>query len=162
MWDAVVASLPELERYMPWAIDPSFENEQEFLRRAEQEWEADQAWSFVIRFAGQTVGTIGLGDHIPVLRSAHLGYWIRSDLAGRGLTTEAAAAVVDFAFDDLELHRIELHAALDNVGSIRVAEKLGFRRAGILRHAGRGAHGYHDVYVFDLLDTDERVVVPMT
>ena len=70
--------------------------------------------------------------------------------------TEAATAIVTFGFEQLHLHRIELHAGLRNFASIRVAEKLGFQRAGALRDGSRGASGWYDCYVYDLLENDRR------
>jgi RimJ/RimL family protein N-acetyltransferase len=63
---------------------------------------------------------------------------------------------VEYGFSVLGLHRIELRAAPSNIGSVRVAEKVGFTREGMLRHGARGADGWHDVEVFGLLASDER------
>ncbi len=100
------------------------------------------------------MGTIGLHGVDVLTLSAMLGYWIATSSAGRGLMTEAGARVVRFALEDLRLHRIGLYAAPDNVPSVRVAEKLGLRREGVLRDGNRGMHGWHDVYVFGLLRDD--------
>lgn len=74
--------------------------------------------------------------------------------------TEAGRAVIEFAFDRVGLHRIELHADTRTAASIRVAKKLGFKRrgrarpdsrsAGVLRDGERNVDGWHDCYVFDL------------
>ncbi|HET7483083.1 MAG TPA: GNAT family protein, partial [Actinomycetota bacterium] len=85
-----------------------------------------------------------------------LGYWLRSDLAGRGLTTEAAAAVVDFAYSATGTHRIEICAATENRPSWRIAEKLGFEREGILRAGYWVGDASLDVYMYSLLKTDPR------
>ena len=160
LWAAVEESLPELRPWMAWAIDDSYTSNKEFLRISEESWQKDLAWTFTIFYEGRAAGTIGLGVYEPLVGSAQLGYWIRSDLAGRGLTTEAAAAVVRFGFEEVGLHRIELHAALGNAASIRVAEKLGFRRGGVLRDGTRGEAGWQDCYVFDLLESDQRPETP--
>jgi ribosomal-protein-serine acetyltransferase len=114
---------------------------------------------YVIILNGEPAGTVGL-DHLqPLISSVDIGYWLRTDLNGRGLMTEAAAAVVEYAFEELAIHRIELRAGVENYGSLRVAEKLGFRRGGELRHGAKNVRDYYDVYVFDLLATDERTAV---
>ncbi len=51
----------------------------------------------------------------------------------KGYTTEALQLVVDFAFRELKLHRIEAGAMLDNIASIRVLEKVGFKKEGIAK-----------------------------
>jgi RimJ/RimL family protein N-acetyltransferase len=113
-------------------------------------------FNFTILFSSVIIGSIGLDHFDEATISASLGYWLHSDYTGRGLMTEAVAAAVEFAFSQLTLHRLWLHAGVDNLASIRVAEKAGFRREGRLRDAGRGALGWHDVYVYGLLESDER------
>jgi ribosomal-protein-serine acetyltransferase len=156
LWEAVEASLPELTPWMPWASDDSYEHNRDFLKMSHDAWQRSEAWTFTIFFEGRAAGTVGLSGFQPLIASAELGYWLRTDLAGRGLMTEAAAAVVAFGFEEVGLHRIELHAGVANTGSIRVAEKVGFKRVGMLRDGSCGGAGWYDCHVFDLLESDER------
>lgn len=157
LWQAKEASLNELRRWMAWAEQPR-ESHEGFVHAAHERW-GEGEWVYAITVNGVPVGTIGVDRYHPMFSSAELGYWLRSDVSGRGLMTEAAAVVVDYSFDELRIHRLELRAGLENYGSLRVAEKLGFRSAGILRHASRNAWAFYDVKVFDLLATDERSAV---
>jgi [ribosomal protein S5]-alanine N-acetyltransferase len=127
-----------------------------FVQASMAAWEAGTDWVFALLLEGDAVGTIGLHEFDRTLEQAELGYWLRTDLGGRGLMTEAARAVVGFGFGDLSLHRIELHAAPGNVASIKVAERVGFRREGLLQDGSRGADGWHDAYVYGLLAGDAR------
>ena len=148
------ASFEELHRWMAWAADHDPAPTLEFARRSELAWAQGVAHNFAMMMDDEVVGNIGIDQINPMIGSAMLGYWIRSDLSGRGLMTEGAGAVVKHAFEDIGLHRIELHAAPDNHASNRVAEKLGFQRRGILRDATYAAGAWMDVYVYDLLSTD--------
>jgi RimJ/RimL family protein N-acetyltransferase len=85
-----------------------------------------------------------------------MGYWMRTEDAGKGFMTEAGVALLDFGFGELRLHRVELEAGVDNIGSQRVAEKLGFRREGRAREAGWAGVGYYDTIRYGLLRTDSR------
>jgi RimJ/RimL family protein N-acetyltransferase len=156
LWRAVEASLPELKRYMSWAHDVSPESIAEFTAGAAAHWDQGTEWDFAIVHDGVTVGTIGLNRFDALWRSANLGYWIRTDLSGRGLTTEAALAVVDFGFEVVGLNRIELVADLDNYASRRIAERLGMQREGIKRGGTVVAGESIDVYLYGLLATDPR------
>lgn len=158
LWRSIEASLPELRPWMAWAWDPRVEQTRAYIARAEKLWAAQVSdeWLFSIVLGGEPVGAVGLASGMQDLRRAELGYWLRSDLAGRGLMTEAASAIVTFAFNDLGLHRLELHAAPRNVASIRVAEKLGFRFEGVARDAGFAATEWQDMNVYGLLETDPR------
>jgi ribosomal-protein-serine acetyltransferase len=156
LWAAIEASLPELRPWMAWAIDDSYQQNRQFLKMCEAMWQRGEGWNFTIFVDGSAEGTVGLGGHEPLIKCAELGYWIRTGLAGRGLVTEAAAAAVTFGFDQIGLHRIELHAGLENFASMRVAEKVGFQRVGVLRDGSRGGGGWYDCHLFDLLETDAR------
>lgn len=156
MWAAVEASLPELRRWMPWAIEADPDGTRAFTERAAEEWEHGHERHFTLIHKEEVCGQCSLDHADPLHSNYEMGYWMRSDVCGQGLMTEAAKEVVRFAFDDLDVHRIELYAGTENKPSIRVAEKLGFKREGVLREAGRGGGGFYDSYVYGLLKTDSR------
>ena len=154
--DAKDASLSELRHWMAWATDNDPNSTLDFARMADMSWATGMAHNFCLVHEGEVIGNVGLDLINPMIGSAMIGYWIRSDRAGRGLMTEGAAEVVRHAFEDVDLHRLELHAGLENIASIRVAEKLGFQRRGILRDATYADGAWMDVYAYDLLSTDPR------
>lgn len=155
LFAAQQASMPELIEFMAWAPSSSLENTVDFARRMAEKWEQLSDWTFTIFHSEEAAGTISLMGYQPLFGLAEIGYWLRSDLCGKGVMTEAAQAVCDFGFDDIGLHRIELRAAVDNPGSLRIAEKLGFRREGTLREAAWAQRGYLDEHIHGLL-TAER------
>jgi ribosomal-protein-alanine N-acetyltransferase len=80
------------------------------------------------RLVGQvTVGGITWGS----LCSAHIGYWVDSRVAGRGVMPTAVALVADHAFGVVGLHRLEINVRPENTASLRVVDKLGFRDEGV-------------------------------
>lgn len=107
------------------------------------------------RVAGRIVGSIGLFHTDWNVRSAEIGYGVRGDERGKGYATEALAAVARWMLSDGGIQRAWLTANTDNLASIRVAQKAGFRREGTLRRANLEDDGLHDLAVFALLD-DER------
>jgi ribosomal-protein-alanine N-acetyltransferase len=66
-------------------------------------------------------------------RRAELGYILGREHWGRGFAGEAQRRAIDFAFEDLGLHRLEADTHPDNAASLRSLERLGFRREGLLR-----------------------------
>ena len=156
LWNAVERSLPELRVTMSWAASSTPASISEYAQRAAAGWESWTTWDWVIYLEDQVAGAAGLNRYDEMWASANLGYWIRSDLAGRGIATEAARAVVGFGFGQVGLNRMELVAAVDNAASQRVAEKLGFRYEGTKREGtivdGRGI----DVRMYGLLAADPR------
>jgi [ribosomal protein S5]-alanine N-acetyltransferase len=82
------------------------------------------------RLAGQvTVDNVVRG----ALRSGHLGYWVDSAVAGRGIASLAVALVCDHAFGPVGLHRLQADIRPENRPSRRLVERLGFRQEGLLR-----------------------------
>jgi ribosomal-protein-serine acetyltransferase len=154
LWAAIEGSLPELTEFMAWAPSASAANTLTFTERMEQKRQELTDWSFTIFLGDQVAGNISLMGYEALADLAEVGYWLRSDLCGRGYITEAGRAVVDFAFDHLGCHRLELRAAESNPASIRVAEKLGFQREGLLREANRSPDGgRYNMHVLGLLAT---------
>ncbi|MFI7387209.1 GNAT family N-acetyltransferase [Streptomyces sp. NPDC049813] len=82
---------------------------------------------------GGFAGWAGLVEWDPVHRSASLGYVLDEAMWGRGYATEAAHALLRWAFDALDLNRVQAEVDTRNAASARVLEKLGFVREGTLR-----------------------------
>lgn len=93
-----------------------------------------QLLPFVVMCDGVLVGQLTVGGiTYGSLCSAHIGYWIDSRVAGRGIMPTAVALAVDHCFLVLRLHRVEVNIRPENVASLRVVEKLGFREEGLRR-----------------------------
>src|SRR5271165_6933478 len=92
--------------------------------------------AFAIEYGGEAVGGVGflLGRDIARM-SAEMGYWLSEDFWGRGLMTRVVTAMSDWAFDHYNLTRVFATAFAQNAASIRVLEKAGFVREGILRRS---------------------------
>jgi len=118
----------------------------------EASWEAGLGLvlAIVLKPAGPLVGTIGLSlkrEHV----SAELGYWVGVPWWGRGIATEAARAMVDFAFRELGMHRVHAHHFVRNIASGRVLEKCGMREEGVHRDAVRKWGRFEDVRFWAIL-----------
>jgi len=94
------------------------------------------AVTFAITVENDFCGVIGLIPKNDVYRlSAEMGYWIGEPYWGQGLATEAVNLMVNYAFDQLNLERVEAGVFEFNPASMRVLEKNGFVREGISRRA---------------------------
>jgi ribosomal-protein-alanine N-acetyltransferase len=102
-----------------------------WIARSADERAAGIGWPFLItlRDSNSMIGSIDLsieGDR----SSGALGYWLGEDYWGQGYATEAAIAVVGFAFEILKLKEVTANALPDNQRSIHVLEKAGLRHVG--------------------------------
>lgn len=156
LWTAVEMSLPDLRPWLVWTAETSRAAVVDFIASRPAAWDAGSGYTFTVTEGGNVIGLASLAVHNPALTQGEVGYWLRSDRAGRGLMTEAARAVRDFAFDVAGRHRLNLRAGAGNVASQRVAEKIGFTREGMMRHGGSGAEGHYDAYLYGMLASDPR------
>ena len=96
----------------------------------------DPVAHFAICDAAGPIGGIGLWTRQGDLRhSAEIGFWVGKPVWGRGITTTAAQAVTAYGFETLGLIRIDALVRTDNAASVRVLEKVGYQREGLLRRA---------------------------
>ncbi|WP_028595278.1 GNAT family N-acetyltransferase [Paenibacillus assamensis] len=96
--------------------------------------EADRGYLFVIclQQSGQVIGEVSLTEVVRYnLQSCWIGYFLDQAHNGKGYMTEAVTLVVDYAFRQLGLHRIEAGVMLHNQGSMKVLLKSGFHKEGI-------------------------------
>ena len=99
---------------------------------------------------------IGLGVNSMNYRG-RIGYWVAAPARGRGVCTRALRLLSGWALDELELQRVDLITNPDNLASQRVAEKVGFRREGVLRAHLRHPDGrIRDSVMFSLLPGELR------
>lgn len=106
------------------------------LKRYQQDARHDQGYAFfVLRQAdGALVGGMNLSIvRRGVSQAAYVGYWIGQPFTGRGHASAALRRLIDHAFADLGLHRLEAACMPGNGPSLRVLEKAGFRREGVAR-----------------------------
>jgi ribosomal-protein-alanine N-acetyltransferase len=94
----------------------------------------DTAANLAIEVDGEAVGGIGLICGTDVERySAEVGYWLGEPHWGRGIATEALQLVTNHAFAEMQLLRLFAITLADNVASVRVLEKAGYEREGLLK-----------------------------
>ena len=105
---------------------------------------------------GSFLGWCGLSSWNPDYRSASLGYVYREAAWGHGYATEAAGALVGWAFDTFDLNRVQAETDTRNVASARVLEKLGFVREGTLREDCIVNGDVSDSWVYGLLRREWR------
>ncbi len=127
------------------------------IRRYREDFEQGLAVAFFIfeGRSGKLIGGITVGNiRHGVSQSGQIGYWIGERYAGQGYMLEAVNLVIRFAFETLRLHRIEAACIPDNARSVRVLEKAGFQREGLLRSYLRINGSWQDHYLYALVFDD--------
>jgi RimJ/RimL family protein N-acetyltransferase len=151
---AVEANLEHLRPWMPWALGepPSLDDRIGLLRvyRANFDQGKDYTYGIFAPDGSRVIGGCGLHG-AGTERAFQIGYWLAADLCGQGLMTEIALALVHAGFLVAETDRMEIRCDPDNLGSRRVAEKVGFNLEGLRRRHFFGfPEGPRDSLVFTL------------
>jgi ribosomal-protein-serine acetyltransferase len=158
--DAIRASLPDLNQWLPWArLDYTPSDTAAFIRESLQAWKEERAWDYSIRNKDDPrrhLGNISFWTVSKLGKIAEVGYWVRSDETSRGVCTMAVGLLLDEAFNSLGYHKVVLRIAVGNDASDRVAEKLGFTREGILREELLIRGNWVDHTLWSLLDREYR------
>lgn len=157
MHDAVRASLPELEEWLPWAIGYDRSVAHRFIRDSASAWNDARAYDFAIRLHEEPdfhVGNISIWPTSPANRIGEIGYWVRSDLTGEGIGTEVTGRTVQIGFEELNYHKIILRIAVGNERSDRIAKRLGFTFEGTLRDEVKVGDGWIDHTAWSLLENE--------
>jgi ribosomal-protein-alanine N-acetyltransferase len=130
-----IFSHPVVMRY--WSTPPwtSMEQAQVFIERSTQSLESGQNLRLAIvkQVDGSLIGQCTLFGIYPTCRRAEIGYSLAHADWGNGYANEALRALIGYAFDTLNLNRIEADVDPRNTGSAKALRRLGFTKEGYLR-----------------------------
>jgi ribosomal-protein-serine acetyltransferase len=157
LYAAASESLDDLIPWMSWAHPAYSRNDMaEYVRIVGENWDAGRYYAFAVIDArdGTLLGAASLSHIHPVYHFCNLGYWIRTSRRGNGLAGHAARLAAKFGFEQLGLIRVEVLIVVGNAASLKVAEKSGARREGILRHRITIREQIHDAVMFSFIRAD--------
>ena len=145
-------------RYLPYASWSGMDDAQAWFGRAATRLAAKEAAQFVmvLRESGQVIGSCLLFKFDQESARAEVGYVLGREHWGGGYMLEAMKALVDHAFDQLGLRRLEAEIDPRNVASARLLERLGFAKEGHLRGRWDSKGEISDSGLYGLLRTDVR------
>lgn len=110
---------------------------------------------FVILYEDEIVGQLNVANILHgSVSSCVIGYWIDPDVAGLGITPIAVALAMDYLFNIVGLHRVEIDIRPENKASIRVVEKLGMRLEGVKKGYIHINNNWRDHNIYALLSDE--------
>ncbi|EKD72025.1 MAG: GCN5-related N-acetyltransferase [uncultured bacterium] len=138
--EAIIESLDELKKFMPWAMQkPSPDETEIFVRQAAANWllkknEEPYLPLFIFdKISNQFIGSTGYHHFDWDVPSIEIGYWIRTSQARKGLMTEAVNALTQYAFKQLSVKCITITCDINNIRSKKIPEKLNYRLQSVLQ-----------------------------
>lgn len=121
------------------------------IRSLLRQLERSEGMPFVILYQGEIVGQLNVANILHgSVSSCVIGYWISPEVAGKGITPTAVALAMDYMFNAVGIHRIEIDIRPENGASIRVVQKLGLRYEGLKKNYIHINGDWRDHYVFAL------------
>ena len=117
--------------------------------------EAQFEYVFTIQKNGKFIGLIGFKDTDQLNRKTEIVYWLSEAHQKQGIMTQSVRKVCDFAFQKLELNRIQIKCAVGNLPSSKIPQTLGFKLEGIERE-GECLTGnvFTDLEIYSRLKSD--------
>ena len=153
-------SVPEVDEFNTLGIPESIEVTREVMRPAiEAENETPRgkyAWKIVLRETGEFIGLAGMSLSCDRFRLGEMYYKLYPDFWGRGYATEVCKTLIRAGFDKFNLHRVEAGVATENIRSVRVLEKSGMTREGLLRKILPIRGTWVDNYHYAIVEDDPR------
>ena len=147
--------MDELRPWMPWCHDAySISESRDWVEKQIASFAEKEEFHFAVFSANQFAGICGLNGIQETNRLANLGYWIRTSMSNRGIATAAARLLAEWAFQNTELDRLEIVAAVGNIPSLRVAAKMGAVWEGVMRGRLRISNTLHDAVLFSIIRGD--------
>ena len=108
-------------------------------------------WGITLKDSGKIIGSCGFLNMKPRHYRAEIGYELSKEYWGKGIANEALQAVVKYGFLNFQLERIEALIEPANLASIKLVEKQGFMREGMLRHYEYTCGKFDDLYMYSIL-----------
>jgi ribosomal-protein-serine acetyltransferase len=143
-----------LSEWMPWAPEQTLEGTREFVAEARAQDARGDGFQAAVLVGGEVAGVVGFHGIDLVNRATAIGYWLSTRHQGRGVMTASVRAILDHAFGVRGLHRVAIHAAVENRRSRAIPERLGFAEEAVLRDSQLVRGRWLDGVLYSMLAPD--------
>ncbi|MBQ4821600.1 GNAT family N-acetyltransferase [Aquimarina sp. MMG016] len=147
-------SIPEVDKYNALGIPTNIQVTEFVVDEWLESIRLRREYVYAIEKDSSFIGLIAIRIGNSKYKIATVWYKINPEFWGKGYATEALMGILNFGFEELNLHRIEAGCAVNNLGSIRVLEKVGMIREGNKRKVLPLKSGWSDNYEYAILDED--------
>ena len=147
----------KLTKFLTWEAHRNIETTISLVHSLTESQRNDKGYHWCLLLNDEIIGLVSLIDVRRQIRTwtlnrAELSYWIGSSYQGNGYATEASKNVIDFGFKNLNLHKIIVAHAAENVESKRMCFKLNFSQYAVEHDAFQKCNLWHDLIWYELLN----------
>ncbi len=151
IFEAIQANREYLREWLPFVDDTiSVEDSKEFINYVNSTGEK----IYLIYYNGEFAGLIGFKDTDVLNQKTEIGYWLLKKFQHKGIMTNSVKALLKYAFEDLDINRVQIKAAVKNQKSRHIPERLGFLLEGIERDGEQIDDKFIDLAIYSLLKTE--------
>ena len=128
----IYAQDSEVMRYLVWKPHKNIQETEQFLLACGQLWRTgkDFAYAITLKDDGRLIGMFGIH---PMIFKIEVGYVLARPYWSKGYMTEVLRAMIEWAFAQPDIFRVQAICDVENIASARVMEKAGMTREGLLR-----------------------------
>ncbi len=155
LFKLVDSNRTRLREWLPFIDDyQSVRAATQFIARNREESSGTTRLAMGI-WIGEMLAGVVTYDHIDwTNRAALIGFWLGKSFQGRGIMTRTCSALVNLAFNELGLNRVEISCAVENRRCRLVPERLGFKQEGVSRQSERLYDHFVDTVSYSMLASD--------
>ena len=154
-FSVVQENYEHLHTFLHWATeDNSVEKTREAIRQSRIDFAKNEGISCLVFYQGKIIGAIALMNINRDSKRAEIGYWLAKQQQGKGIITKCCRVLIEYAFGELEMNRIEIRCATENKRSCAIPERLGFTLEGVLRQSEWRHTQFFDMAVYSVLKED--------
>jgi ribosomal-protein-serine acetyltransferase len=152
---AVTRNYEHLKAFMHWADpDYSLASAREFIEQSQAGRLERKVLGLGIFRDAELIGATGFVNFDWLAMKTEIGYWISRDEEGKGIVSSVCRMLIDFAFAELKMNRIEIRCSTENSRSSAIPKRLGFKMEGLLRQSEFRNGRLHDFEVYGLLASE--------
>ncbi|MHA6261384.1 GNAT family N-acetyltransferase [Sporosarcina sp. CAU 1771] len=111
-------------------------------------------WGISLKGSDKIIGSCGFFNKVVEHSRTEIGYELSKEYWGKGIAGEALESVVKYGFQNLQLERIEALLEPANLASLKLLDKMGFEREGLLRHYEFTCGKFDDLYIYSILKSE--------
>lgn len=144
-----------IKKWSAWLKDDrSIENTHTFIKRNLKQFAENEGFAVGIWYRDKMAGQIEYNYLDWKNRKTEIGFWLGESFQGKGLVTKSCRVLIDYAFNELKLNRIEMRCGFENKKSRKIAGKLGFTEEGIVRQVEWLQGRFVDFVIYGMLASE--------
>jgi len=131
--------IDERDYLSKWLVWPKYADSEEFflsfVKKSLEDYENGTSLTCAIIYCDKLVGNISFNSISNELKKVEVGYWLSSKFQGKGIVTKSISKLIPYAFNSLNMDRVQISVATENVPSRNVCERLGFSFEGAISNS---------------------------